>query len=115
MVDQTHEFSPGYTAVLGKLSPTRIRGVKLEAWVYATDKNATGKLEFVVKEGGGQELLRDQTRLEEVKEYGKWVPVSKEIIFPAATNYSSQIVIYVSRAGASSPAYVDDIKLTALQ
>lgn len=114
-VDKTHEFSPGYTAILGQLSPTRPRGVKLEAWVYATDKNAAGKLEFVLKDATGTELLRDQTHLEEVKDYGKWVLVSKEIVFPPATNYSSKIAIYVSRASATTPACVDDIKLTALR
>lgn len=114
-VDQTHEFSPGYTAIMGQLSPTRLRGVKLEAWVYATDKNAAGKLEFVLKDAAGAELLRDQTHLEEVKDYGSWVLVSKDIIFPPTTNYSSKITIYMSRAGATTPAYVDDIKLTALR
>lgn len=115
-VDQNHEFSPGYTAIMGKLSPTHLRGVKLEAWVYATDKNATAKLELAVNEApGGKELLRSQTKLDEVKDYGKWVKVSKDIIFPPTVTYSSQLVIYVSRAGATSPAYVDDLQLTALR
>ncbi len=115
-VDQTHTFSPGYTAIMGKLSPTHLRGVKLEAWVYATDKNAKGKLELVVNEGpGGKELLHDQTKLDEAGAVGKWVKVSKDIIFPATVAYSSLLTIYVSRAEATSPAYVDDLKLTALR
>lgn len=114
-VDQNHEFSPGYTAILGQLSATRIKGVKLEAWVYATDKNSAGKLEFVLKDGSGNEIMRDQTHLEEVKDYGKWVLVSKDIMFPPSTNYSSRITMYVSRAGATTPAFVDDLKLTALR
>ncbi|RZL01242.1 MAG: hypothetical protein EOO62_23445 [Hymenobacter sp.] len=114
-VDQNHEFSPGYTAVLGQLSPTRIKGVKLEAWVYATDKNSAGKLEFVLKDGSGAEVMRDQTHLEEVKDYGKWVLVSKDIMFPPSTNYTSTITLYASRAGATTPAFVDDIKLIALR
>lgn len=114
-VDADHEFSPGYTMVLGQLSTTRIRGVKLEAWVYATDSNSSGKLEFVLRQADGKELLRDQTRLEEVKSFGKWVPVSKEIIFPTTITHTAQLVVYVSRSDARTPAYVDDLKLTALR
>jgi hypothetical protein len=114
-VDQNHEFSAGYNAIMGQLSPTRLRGVKLEAWVYATDKDAHGQLEFVIKDAAGAELLHDQTKLADVKEYGEWVPISKDIIFPPTTNYSSKITIYAWRAGATTPAYIDDIKLTALR
>lgn len=115
-VDKAHEFSPGYTAILGQLSSTKLRGVKLEAWVYATDKESSGNLEFVLREtANGKEVMRDQTVLSSVKDYGKWVPISKEIIFPPSTTYLSQIVIYVSRATAKSPAFVDDLKLTALR
>ncbi|HET9506201.1 MAG TPA: hypothetical protein VFO93_21860 [Hymenobacter sp.] len=115
-VDKSHEFSPGYTAILGQLSSTRLRGIKLEAWVYATDKNSAAKLEFAVRDvAGGKEIFRDQTVLNQVKDYGKWELVSKEIMLPPAANYLSQIVIYVSRAEATSPAYVDDIKLIAIR
>ena len=115
-VDQAHPFSPGYTAILGKLSPTHLRGVKLDAWVFATDKNSKGKLELVVKESaGGKELLHDQTKLDEVNSFGKWVKVSKSIVFPPTVTYSSQLVIYVSRAEATTPAYVDDLQITALR
>lgn len=115
-VDQTHVFSPGYTAMLGKLSATRLEKIKLEAWVYATDENSKAKLEFVVKDpANNQELLHDQTKLDEVKDFGKWVQVTKEINLPTTATYSSQIVIYVSRAEATTPAYVDDIRLTAIR
>jgi hypothetical protein len=114
-VDQDHEFSPGYTAVLGQLTDTSIRGVRLEAWVYATDSNSSGKLEFVLREADGKEMLRDLTQLDEVKSFGKWVPISKEIIFPPKVNHTAQVVLYVSRADARTPAYVDDLKLTALR
>ena len=115
-VDPTHEFSPGYTAILGRLSETRVAKIKLEAWTYATDKNSKAKLEFVVKDPTtNQEILRDQTKLEEVKEFGKWVQITKEIAIPTTASYSSQVIIYVSRADATTPAYVDDLRLTALR
>jgi hypothetical protein len=115
-VDQNREFSPGYNAIIGKLASNRPRAIKLEAWTYATDKNATGKLEFVIKDSGnGQEFLHDQTRIDQVGSFGKWEKLSKTITLPATANYNSQIFIYVSRAGGTSPAFVDDISLTAIK
>lgn len=115
-VDPTHEFSPGFTSVIGRMTATRPRGVKLEAWVYATDKNSAAKLEFLIKEADGKEALRNQIQIAEAAgSYGKWVKVSRDIVFPKTVSYSSQIILYVSRAEATSPAYVDDITLTALR
>jgi hypothetical protein len=113
-VDDTHEFSPGYSNIMGQLSSTRLRGIRLSAWAYATDKNSKAKLEFVVKSADGTEIFRDQTLLGEVKDFSKWVKINKEITLPAAATYASQIVIYVSRAEATTPAYIDDIQMTAL-
>jgi hypothetical protein len=114
-VDNEHEFTPNYKVLLGQLSPTPLRGVKLEAWAYATDNYSSGKLEFVLRAPDGKELFRDQTRLEQMKPYGEWVPVSKNIIFPPNINSTTQLVIYVSRSDSHTPAYVDDLKLTALR
>ena len=114
-VDQSHEFSPNYAAMLGDVFSTRPRGVKLSAWVYATDEHSGGKLEFVLKDGtNGQEQFRKQFRLTEVGGYGKWVRLEQEINFPKEVTYSSQIFMYVSRAESTTPAYVDDLQLTAL-
>lgn len=116
-VEPGHDFSLTYSAVLGQLSSTRIRGVKVDAWAYMPNKDAAAMLTFVVKDvAGGKDILNDYLKLpEQVKEYGKWVKVSKEITLPPATNYSSQIVVYLWRAGATGPAYIDDIQLTALR
>ncbi|UOQ66034.1 hypothetical protein [Hymenobacter volaticus] len=116
-VDQTREFALGYSTVLGELSNTRLRGIKLDAWVYLADKDATAKLAFIIKDAAGsQEILGDRIDLvEQAKEYGKWVKISKKINFPVSANYTSQLVIYLWRAGATKPAYIDDIQLTALR
>jgi hypothetical protein len=114
-VDQDHEFSPGFTTTLGQLTSTRLKGVRLEAWVYATDDKSAAKLEFVLRDAEGKEILRDQTRISEVKSFGTWVPVSKEIFFPPTINHTVQLAVYVSRSDAQTPAFVDDLKLTALR
>ncbi|MGI4820618.1 MAG: hypothetical protein ACRYFV_05345 [Janthinobacterium lividum] len=114
-VDQNREFSAGYVQTLGLLSPTRIRGIRLAVWAYVPNKDATAKIEFMIKDASGKLLLLDQTKLEEVKKYGEWVEINKVIMLPPETNYSSQINMHMSRSGATSPVYLDDIKLSAIR
>ena len=114
-VSPDHEYSAGYNAILGQLSPTRLRGIRVDVWVFVPNKEATAKLEVVIKDASGKEIMRDRTALEEVSTYEKWVKVSKDIILPKEANYSSQLAMYTSRSGATSPVYLDDISLTALR
>jgi hypothetical protein len=114
-VDQSREFSAGYVYTLGQLTPTRIKGIRLSVWAYVPDRNCTARIEFMIKDASGKQLLLDQTKLEDVKEYGKWVQINKDIMLPAETTYSSQINMHMSRSGATSPVYLDDIKFIALR
>lgn len=116
-VDQEHEYSLGYNYLLGQLSPTRIRGVRVEAWVYAPDHNPSAQIRVALNDAvGGKTMMNDGVEFgSQVKEFGKWVKVSKEIAFPPTANYSSQLVIYLWRGGSSSKAFMDDIQLTALR
>lgn len=116
-VDPTHEYSLTYSNTLGQLSGTRIRGIKVDAWAYLPSKDAAANLVFVLKDNvGGQDILNEQIGLlSQVKEYGKWVQISKEISFPASANYTSQLGVYLWRASSAVPVYVDDIRVTALR
>lgn len=114
-VEPGRDFSLNYLAQLGQLSGSRIRGVRFDGWVFLTDKNAKAQLAFVTKEApDGKDIEATYFNYDTVNEYGKWVAVSKEIIFPATTNYNSALLVYLWRAGATSPAYLDDVQLTAL-
>lgn len=115
-VEPGHDFSLNYLSSLGQLSSTRFRGVRFDAWVYLTDANSTAQVAFVTKETlDGKDLDKVYFDYSSVKEYGKWVQVSKEVIFPAGTNFNSALLFYLWRAGATSPAYLDDVQLTALR
>jgi len=115
-VEQGRDFSLNYLASLGQLSGTRFRGVRFDAWVYLTDKNSTAQVALVTKETlDGKDLDKVYFDYSSVKEYGKWVQVSKEVIFPAGTNFNSAFLFYLWRAGATTPAYLDDVQLTALR
>lgn len=115
-VDKDNEYSITYRNLLGQLSPSRIRGVRVEAWAYAPEKNTPALLRISLnKTVGGEPTMTEGIDLAtQVPEAGKWVKVSKEIVFPLSSNYSSQLVVYLWRADSGSTAYVDDLVLTAL-
>jgi hypothetical protein len=115
-VDQEHEYSMGYNCLLGQLTPTRIRGVRLEAWGYTPDNmNAQLRLALNDAVGGKTFMLEGIEYGEQVKTTNKWVKISKEFIFPPNANYSSQLVVYLWRGGGNGPAYFDDVQVTALR
>jgi hypothetical protein len=115
-VEPGRDFSLNYLMQLGQLSTSRIRGVRFDGWVFLTDKNSTANIAFVSKESvEGKDLSTIYFGYDSVKEYGKWVAVSKEIIFPPNTNFNSALLIYLWRGGATTPAYLDDVQLTAIR
>lgn len=121
-VDAAHPYSLTYYSLLGKLSASRIRGLRVEAWAYTPDPAASGNVGLRVginDAPGGNLLMSDGiTYGEQVKEAGKWTKVSKEIILGPKVNYSSQLVIYLWSGGTgpgAGPAYADDITVTALR
>lgn len=116
-VDKGQEFSLGFSSVLGQLSSTRLRGVRVEAWAYLPKKEDKARLGFIVKDAvGGKELLGDGLDLQEqVRESGKWIKISKEFTLPASASYNSQLLIFVWGPGLNGPVYLDDIQLTALR
>ena len=115
-VDKDNEYSITYRNLLGQLSPSRIRGVRVDAWAFTPEKNTPALLKISLnKTAGGEPAMTESIDLaSQVKEPGKWEKVSKEIVFPANTNYSSQLVVYLWRADGGSTAYIDDVVLTAL-
>lgn len=116
-VDKDHEYSLGYNQLLGQLSPTRIRGVRIDAWAYTSEKDPVAQLRVALNSTiGGPTIASDGIGFNtEVKSYGKWVKVSKEFIFPPNVNYTTQLVMYLWSAGGPHRAYIDDVQLTALR
>lgn len=120
-VDIAHPYSLTYYSLLGQLSPTRIRGVNVEAWVYTPNlaNSANVQLSIGLNDApGGKMLASEKISFAELKDSNKWAKVSKEFIFPLAANYSSQMVIYLWNGSSNGtnrgPAYLDDIKLTSI-
>jgi hypothetical protein len=114
--DQTHPYSLTYYSLLGQLSPTRISGVRVDAWAYMSSKDINASLRVGVNDVvGGKMVMGDGIDYNnEVQVPAKWVKISKDFAFPPTVNYSSQLVIYLWGPGGNGTAYIDDIQLTAL-
>ncbi|TDN36584.1 hypothetical protein A8B98_07780 [Hymenobacter sp. UV11] len=115
-VDKDHQYSLTYYSLLGQLSPTRIRGVRVDAWAYEPNKDNSVQLRIGLNDAAGGKLMMGDGIAYNVQvgEPNKWVKISKEIVFPPNVNYSSQLVMYLWNAGGAGAGYLDDVQLTAL-
>ncbi|WP_156109088.1 carbohydrate binding domain-containing protein [Hymenobacter sp. APR13] len=113
-VDGNTEFSLGYSNLLGKVSPSKLRKITLQAWVYLPSAKSQARLGVQVSDPvSGQEVFGDGITLtDQVKEYKKWVEVSKEITLPENITATQLLKVFLWRASASDAAYMDDIRLT---
>lgn len=116
-VDQDHEYSLGYNYLLGLLSPTRIRGVRVEAWVYMPERNTTAQIRVALNGAAKDETIMNEgiDLSAEVQNTGKWTKVSKEVTFPTQANYTSQLVMYLWRGSNSGKVFMDDVRIIALR
>ena len=116
-VDSQHEFSINYSVPLSQLSNTRFRGVQVDAWIFVPDKGPTAQLVAVLKDAAGTDIMHENIDLGEKLRgnYGQWIKISREVNFPATANADSRLVMYLWRANAPGPTYLDDLQLTSLR
>jgi hypothetical protein len=112
-VGPRREYSLTYRQLLGNLSPTHIRGVRVSAWIYTPGKNVTAELRVALNNAAGvSTVMDDAIKLPPTK--GKWLKVSKEIVFPPSITHSYELVIYLWRGSGNETAFLDDLQLTVL-
>ena len=114
-VDPTVEYSMGYSNLLGKLSPSKLRKLKVHGWVNLPN----GKTEAVLvtqitdpANPAAKPIVWEGLKLtDQVKAFNKWVEVEKEIILPDNVTYANKISVYLWRTGAPEPAFIDDLTI----
>ncbi|RYU78423.1 hypothetical protein [Hymenobacter persicinus] len=114
-VDGNHEFSTTFDMPLALASSKKFNTVLLEGWAYLPSDKSTGMLGIQILDPNnpGKEIFGDGIRLGEVvKEYKKWVPVSKEFKLPDNINATQHIRMSLWRADASDFVLVDDVKIS---
>lgn len=112
--DKDLEYSLTYVNLLGRLSPVRLTKIKVAAWVFAA-KPGNAQLTVQLTRS-----LQDNTTIfnqsldlgETVKKPGEWTYVSKVFALPADISSANQLRIFVWRASAAEPVYLDDLVVT---
>lgn len=116
MVDGSNEYSLGYHALLGQLHPTRIKKIKVAAWVYVTEAGSKASLVTTVGNPAAPDekpLLWEALEIGNDPVFGKWVEVSKVITLPESTGPANSLGFYLWRTGGDKPVYLDDLRVTA--
>lgn len=108
------EFGMGYGLELSKAVDHKPHKIHLEAWGFMTDPKATARLGFQLYDPAqNKEVFGDGIDYSTaVQTPGKWIKISKDITLPDNTSSAQQMRVFLWRAGASSPAYVDDIRIS---
>lgn len=117
-VDASNEYSIGYNNTLGKLSASKLKKIRLHAWVNMPDKNSQAILvaQIVDPANPTKTLLWEGLRLgEKVTTYNKWVEVSLDITLPATINYTNRLAVYLWRANSSGATFLDDLAIEKVE
>jgi hypothetical protein len=118
-VDPTIDYSLGYNNQIGKLSPVRVKKIKIHAWINLPSSQTPVTLVVEIKKPGEpKNLLWDGVDLlKEVKPKGfnKWVEVEKTFDLPENTTFDSQLLVYMWRGSSNQPAYLDDLQITKVE
>jgi len=116
-VDSEHEFGMGYGLPVGKATARKPRKVRVSAWAYMTDASSAARLGFqLVDPATGQETFGDGINFtDQIKDYKKWVEISKEITLPETTTSTQEMRVYLWRGGATTPAYMDDLRIALVE
>jgi hypothetical protein len=114
-VDNDIEYSLTYRNQLGNLSPTKLQKLRLTAYAYLTNPQSPVALTLqVVKsaQDGAGIFVQGIELGKEVKAANEWTKVSQVITLPQDVTAVNELRVYLWRAGATEPVYVDDVELS---
>lgn len=107
------EYSLGYDILLGKLSPSKLKKIKVTAWGMLPNGHAAATLAVILTDPAtpdAKPLMWEGLDLnKEIKTYNKWVKLEKTITLPENASYAHRFTIYLWRTEATETAYLDDI------
>lgn len=109
------DFSMGYSNQLGKLSPSRVKKMKVHAWVFVPNDKALATLVTEMKNPGEEKSAFwdgiDLVKEAKVNGFNKWIEVEKTQELPESANFNSQLLFYLWRGSSTQPVYMDDVQL----
>ncbi|MFD1467497.1 hypothetical protein ACFQ48_04605 [Hymenobacter caeli] len=115
-IDPAVEYSLGYNNLLGKMSASRLRKIKLHCWVFLPNEKASAVLVTDVQTPGvAKSVLWDGfDLLKEVKAksaLNQWAEVEHTVEIPETAAYTSKMLVYLWRGGSTQPVYLDDLQI----
>lgn len=113
-VDAAHEFGMGYSLPLGKATMRKPHKIRISAWAYMVDAKSSARLGLQIFDPAtGKETFGDGVNFNEaIKSYRKWVEISRDIVLPETTTSTQELRVFTWRASATTPAYLDDLRIT---
>jgi hypothetical protein len=111
------EYGLGYGLELSQVADHPLRKLHLEAWGYMTDPQSTAQLGLQLYDPAQRKAIFSQgiDYAVAVQTPGKWVKISQDITLPDSTNGAQQLRVFLWRASASSPAYLDDLRISEVR
>lgn len=118
-VDPSTEFSMGYSNLLGKLSASKLKKIKIHAWVNIPVSGPKAVLVTQITDpanSSAQAVLWDGLRLAEAtKARNKWVEVEKEVTLPTNITYAHKIQVYLWGADNAETTLMDDLTISKVE
>ena len=115
-VDKDAEYSLGYSNPLGKVSPTKIKKLTINAWALRTGSEAKAVIVVEITNPANptaKPYWQSMDMYQQVKTFNTWTKVTKDFELPATILPTSQLRVYMWRAGAPGQAtFLDDFEIT---
>ncbi|QIL76366.1 MULTISPECIES: carbohydrate binding domain-containing protein [Hymenobacter] len=107
-IDPGTEFSLTYINQLYRLSPKRFDKVRLTAWGQLTAPGSAAVV-FQITHADQTTAFYEKIDITEVNSWGR---IDKVLTMPPVLDPADQVKIYLWRATATAPAYLDDLTLS---
>lgn len=116
-VDAQHEFGMGYSLPLGKATVRKPHKIRISGWAFMVDAKSVARLGLQLFDPTtGKEIFGDGINYNEaVKDYRKWVEISKDVTLPESTASTTEMRVFLWRGSATTPAYIDDLRITLVE
>lgn len=117
-VDGANEYGMGYSMVLSRVLDHKPRKMHVEGWGYMTDAKSNARLDFQLVDLTNSNKAAFDDGIDygtAIKDYGKWVKISKDITLPENLNSAQELRVFLWRGAATTPAYIDDLRISEAQ
>jgi hypothetical protein len=116
-VDKSQEYSMGFGDLLSKVTSRKPHRVNLSGWAYLPSNKATAHYQLqILDPSTGQSIFQDGIILsDQIQAYKTWMKVEKEIDLPENIVSAYEIRVYLWRASAEEPTYIDDVALKIIE